>query len=997
MVTEKKEVNGKSIGEKIKGLKGIFWKVGKKEKKEFPEFMMAEPRYLIVMPATPDPTQIDIRYPLIEPFAYTKIKWDTARKELVYNTAEPILDKEEKAAYSKIIKGLLEIVDVELSKIKKPEEARLYVEKQVQNVITEYDLDLKPEHYLKIMYYIYRNFVGLNEIEPLMQDPYIEDIGLDGVGIPIYIVHRKFGTIRTNIVFNDLETLRDFVVKLAERCGRYISYAEPLLDGTLPSGSRIQASLAGDVTTHGPTFSIRKFTEEPFSPIDMLELNTASAEVLAFIWLAVESGLSFLICGGVATGKTTFLNTISMFIPPEAKIISIEDTRELQLPHENWIPSVARTGFGIPTEAGRYGEVTMFDLLKESFRQNPDYVIVGEVRGKEAYVMFQGMASIHAWEKVAVYNSSNFKIQPIGEVNPSISAVPSFNTKKNAFEISSITGKFEHMPREVLVKITTKTGREVIVTPDHSLFTFDDCLKPVEVGSLKIGNRIVIPASLPAGFNNKDCLDLTELLPEIRVFAPKLIKEAVKILGFYKSSEICGVKSISDYYAKFSRAKPSSMRFDKFKKLMKTADIKYDLNQIEVKFTRKSKSFPALLKITPELLRLIGYYVSEGSLDRGYKSNKISLYNKNQKILEDIRKCIFTVTCAQPKERVTKGFSEATELSFSHKVLFELLKEHCGSKSEERRIPSFVFGLSKERIGEFLSALYNGDGWFCKTKSGHYAFGYSTTSRKLANDLLYLLLELGVVASVRKRKYKGRKTTDYVVVFRKRVYQEKFLEIVKGLKRNIEFSRPGRKDSNHIGELYLDKIKSIEFIRLKKPEKVLDLSITGNQNFVGGFGGILLHNSGHSCIGTMHAGKVEDVVYRLETPPIEISPSLIETLDMIIIMVHAREKGKSARRVKEIVEIESVDPTTGVARTNRMFTWIPTTDSFERVGTSWVLQKISRLKGTSMEDLDKELKRRKKILEWLKQQKTKHYKKVAEVFSEYHKNPERVLRLAGIQ
>lgn len=246
------------------------------------------------------------------------------------------------------------------------------------------------------MYYIYRNFVGFNEIEPLLQDPNIEDISCDGTDSPIYIIHRKFGSVKTNLSFPDLDRLREFVVKLSERTGRYVSYAEPILAGTLPDGSRISATLAGDVATHGPTFTIRKFSEKPFSPVEIMEVGTASSEVLAYFWYLMQHGISLLIVGGVATGKTSFLNTLAMFIPPESKIVSIEDTRELRLTHEHWIPGLSRVGFGIPTPTGeKYGEVTLFDLLKESFRQNPDYVIVGEVRGAEAYVMFQGMSSGH--------------------------------------------------------------------------------------------------------------------------------------------------------------------------------------------------------------------------------------------------------------------------------------------------------------------------------------------------------------------------------------------------------------------------------------------------------------------------------------------------------------------------------------------------------------------------------------------------------------------------
>ena len=220
-----------------------------------------------------------------------------------------------------------------------------FLEKSIRQLLDEYGYTLNEHEYMKIMYYIFRDFVGLNEIEPLLRDPYIEDIGLDGIGIPVYIVHQKFGSIRTNIIYKSEEHLREFVTKISERCDRYISYAEPLLDGTLPDGTRIQASLASYVTARGPTFSIRKFREVPFSPIDMLRLGTVSPEMLAYIWFVIENGANIMIAGGVATGKTSMLNSLSLFIPHEANIVSIEDTRELNLMHENWIPGVARAGF----------------------------------------------------------------------------------------------------------------------------------------------------------------------------------------------------------------------------------------------------------------------------------------------------------------------------------------------------------------------------------------------------------------------------------------------------------------------------------------------------------------------------------------------------------------------------------------------------------------------------------------------------------------------------
>jgi len=363
-------------------------KIVKHVKSKYPKFYIRTPTRPILFS---NKITKSMRYPLMEPYVYARIVKNPIKEEFNYYIIEPELTEKEIKALTKIKEGLIQTIDVKLSTVRKQDKLLSYLEKNVQKLIDEYGFELNANEYLRIMYYIYRDFVGLNEIEPLFHDPYVEDIGCDGIHVPVYVVHKRFGSVKTTIKFDNPEYLKQLVIKMAERCDRYISYANPLLDGTLPDGTRVQASLAGDVTTKGPTFSLRKFTAEPFTPVDMIKLGTASSELLSYLWFLVENGVNILICGGVATGKTTLLNCIALFMPPELKIISIEDTRELNLPHENWIPGVTRVGFG--TEA--VGQVTIFDLLKESFRQNPDYLIVGEVRGKEASAMFQGMASGH--------------------------------------------------------------------------------------------------------------------------------------------------------------------------------------------------------------------------------------------------------------------------------------------------------------------------------------------------------------------------------------------------------------------------------------------------------------------------------------------------------------------------------------------------------------------------------------------------------------------------
>ena len=211
-----------------------------------------------------------------------------------------------------------------------------------------------------------------------------------------FLYHRKFGSLKSNIQFDTADDLNSFVYRLAQKCGKHISIAEPMLDATMPDGSRIQMTLSDEITTHGSTFTIRKFRSDPFSPPDLVEFNTMSSEMIAYMWIAVENRINMLFAGGTASGKTTSLNALSLFIPAEAKIVSIEETREINLPHPNWIPGVARTGFGQVVADKVVGEIDTYDLMKAALRQRPEYIIVGEIRGREAYVLFQAMATGHA-------------------------------------------------------------------------------------------------------------------------------------------------------------------------------------------------------------------------------------------------------------------------------------------------------------------------------------------------------------------------------------------------------------------------------------------------------------------------------------------------------------------------------------------------------------------------------------------------------------------------
>ncbi len=339
-----------------------------------------------------DKTKIDVRYSVVSPFTFIHIYWDPKIYEVVYEIEEPVLDATEEKYKQEIIMALRDMVNFDAVVEKDIEKLLDYIDKKFKMIAFELGISMSYESYKKIYYYLVRDFVGFNEADPLLRDYFVEDIECNGAESPVYIVHRVFRNLKTNLIFNDSDRLESFVEKLSQRCGKYISYAAPILDGTLPDGSRVNATYTKDITSRGPTFTIRKFTKTPWTPPQLVSFRTMSPEMLAYLWILVQYRMNILIAGGTSSGKTSLLNAIAFFIPPEARVVSIEDTRELNLPRENWLPSVARGATGV----GGVGEIDLFALLKSSFRQNPDYVIVGEVRGKEAYVLFQGMASGHS-------------------------------------------------------------------------------------------------------------------------------------------------------------------------------------------------------------------------------------------------------------------------------------------------------------------------------------------------------------------------------------------------------------------------------------------------------------------------------------------------------------------------------------------------------------------------------------------------------------------------
>ncbi len=333
------------------------------------------------------------RYPLYEPFAHAAIAKNPVTGEFKYILDELRLDILERNIYDRILEILLAEIASPEAEIEDP---RQFFVNEAEKIVGKYRISLGwlPDvSWSKILYHAQRNLVGFGRIDALMRDPNIEDISCDGVEKPVYIWHRRYENLETNLVFHDDQEVDDAVVKLVHMAGKHVSSAFPIVDASLPGKHRLAVCYRREITPFGTAFTIRKFRDDPYSIIDLINLGTLSEEMAAYFWTCLENRSSLMVLGGTASGKTTFLNAVACLLKPGSKVITIEETAELNLPHENWVSLIARRSYGLGENLT--GEVTLFDLVKTSMRHRPDLIMVGEIRGSEAYTLFQALATGH--------------------------------------------------------------------------------------------------------------------------------------------------------------------------------------------------------------------------------------------------------------------------------------------------------------------------------------------------------------------------------------------------------------------------------------------------------------------------------------------------------------------------------------------------------------------------------------------------------------------------
>ncbi len=994
--------------------------------KDFPRVMVNFNPQIPGLKKIKDKTKIDVRYAVISPFAFIHIHWDPKEYEVIYEIEEPVLTETEKGYRDQILPAMRDLINFDVVIEKEQEKLLEYIDKRFKIIAFELGLNLSYESYKKIYYYLIRDFVGFNETEPLLRDYFVEDIECNGVDGPVYVIHRVFRNLKTNLAFHDADRLESFVEKLAQRSGKYISYASPILDSTLPDGSRVNATYTKDITSRGPTFTIRKFTKTPWTPPQLLSFRTLSPEMLAYLWILVQYKMNILITGGTSSGKTTLLNAIAFFIPPEARVVSIED-------------SVTGDSKIIIRENGKVRNITIKEFVDKKIDAE---VMTLDEKGIIKWIK----PSSHIKHKVKkdIYEiltrtgrkikvTKDHSLFTLGKDN-SLQEVTPLNLEENK--------SFIAVPRTLPIEGRETRGINLINYLEHFK---DDFLQGEPIGKmlekynykmLKVekerfrwwkGNNIIkIEEFMKLGerFSQGE-LSQIRIKSKNKSSVPILFKVSREFLEFcglwlgdgsydnYNGNSVIlsnidqecidVFMRVKEYLgAGFSRMNDGgvSMRIHStiFYKMMKNV-LGFD----GYSSTKKIPEF--ILNLSNEQIKhfIRGYFSADGTV----KKFEVSCASQSYELLSDLQTLLLRLgiiarindfnrkdKCINMAVSSSENISKFKEIGFLQKRKNRILLEM--DKTAHHTV-SDVIPLSSDRLKQLNSLL--------KIKlQSRYLNGFQNIGRnymqKIApagsefNDISHNDIFWDKVKSVKRVSSEETEVFDLSIP-----EHEKFLcnNVFVHNTRELNLPRENWLPSvvrsatgaGNVGEIDLFTLLKSSF--RQNPDYVIVGEVRGKEAYVL-FQGMA---SGHSSISTMHADSVDTVIKRLETPPIELSPTLLNVLDCVCIMTHAIAQKQETRKLKEIVEIINVTPE-GVALTNTPFIWNPSDDNFYFKKNSKIFEKIAKRFGITFQELEAEFRIRVNLIYNLYQKKIFNYQQFQDVITQYYKKPEEVLAKYGV-
>ena len=974
-----------------------------------------------------DKTQIDVRYCVISPFTFVHIYWNENIYELVCDIEEPVLTEQEKVYREQLTNAIEDLINFE-EVIERDEETLLeYIDQRLKLLAIEFGLDIPYESYKKIYYYLCRDFLGLNEIEPIMRDYFVEDAQCNGLNSPVYVIHRIFRNIKTNVIFKDAGKLESLIEKLAQRCGRHISYADPILDGTLPDGSRINATYTSDITSRGPTFTIRKFTKTPWTPTELISFRTLSPEMLAYLWMLVQYKMNILITGGTASGKTTLLNAVAFFIPPEARVVSIEDSvtgdSKIIIKENSKIRNITIKEF---VDNKINAEVMTLDKKNKVVWIKPSNYIKHKIKKDIYEILTSTGRRIKVTEDHSLFslgeNNELAEIKPIElKENKSFIAVPRYLpiTGEEIKEINLMDYleffKDDYLQGEPIKKLLDKYDyKQLKVEKERFRWWKNNSL-------IKINEFL----KLNTTFSNEDLKNLriksknTSSIPVLFEISDQFLQFCGLWLGdgsydnrngnsviISNVDEECRnlFRNIADYIgANYSLMNDGGVSL----RIHSTIFYKFMKNVMKLDGYSDTKKIPEFIfNLSNEQIKpfIRGYFSADGCI----KKNEVSCASQSYDLLTDLQTMLLRLNIIsrlndfnRKDKCVNMSISSFENIDKFRSIGF--LQERKNKQliqydKKAHHTSSDIIPISLKKINELneISKIRLQHGYLHQLQNigRNYLQQIAPTGSEF-NDISHNDLLWDKVKSVKKISSEETEVFDLSIPrYEKFLCNNIFVHNTRELNLPRENWLPSvvRGSTGNKGENEISLFTLLRASFRQSPDYVVVGEVRGKEASVL-FQGMA---SGHSSISTMHADSVDTLVKRLETPPIELSPTLLNVLDCVCIMTHAIVNKEETRKLREIVEIVNVD-SEGTATINTPFTWNASEDKFYFKKGSKVFEKISNRYGISTEELELDLRKRAQVIYQLYKRKINKFEEVREIVNKYYKKPNEVLKELGLE
>lgn len=991
-----------------------------------------------------------------------------------YKAKIPEFSSEEREIMSNVREQAIDEIEVDPRDVEIESREEIFLE-EVKKVLKKQNLprNVSDKRLDQMARIVVRDMIGFGLLDLLLDDDKLEEIMVTATEKPVYVYDRDFGMCVTNISFEDEEELVHQIEKMGRQVGRRIDKQNPLLDATLQDGSRVNATIP-PISLDGPTLTIRKFREDPLTIVDIIDFDTLSVDVAAFLWLAVDGmeakPSNILVSGGTASGKSTTLNTLSAFVRQKERIISIEDTAELNLPHEHWIRLETRP----PNVEGK-GEVTMEELVKNSLRMRPDRIVVGEVRGPEAMTMFTGMNTGHngALMDTSVVFTSDGNYELIGDLCEELFERYSDNIDfykdleyinlkpSDQFKVVSVDGTLSSgnhkvtkvwrrkvRENEKLVKFKTRSGNEITLTKTHPLFVLKDGeINKREAGDVDNNDFVACLLNSPDNDGNLEIPD--DSLKEVS--SHLLIQEESGGIEFLEKNYIRVPNNGGD--------------------LREDAEFLTSQNANPVKIPRK---------VSPNLAYITGAICGDGAVhSRGYSvSVTFDDENYQQEFIDSAKSYIPSYNFGT-STKIRENFSE---LEIRSKIFSDILTEifgiKKGKKSDNWDLPKKILQSGDEELSQFLAGLFDADASIDPNSPGVILV---TKSELAARGVSYALSRLGIVSVVKDYENKGfgdgvlyrvivrgiknlkrfeekiplqheRKKSQLGKILENQeeyrgVYMDRVPEVggqVKNLRKNLdisiaELSREASKLEYEVSEslirhleksrtsqtnkraldvisrvfidraeevgdkklierskrlnllansdIYWDKVEEVEETELSDDVYVYDFTVDEDHNYSAN--NILVGN----CMGTLHANSAKETITRLTEPPMDVPEIMLPALDAVILQhrLQHHEKGQ-IRRITEIAELTGFED--GKPQLSQIYKWNAKKDKLESTGVPSTIKKnIADFAGVSGKEVEREIRRRAAVLEWMRKNDVRDVQNVGNVFERYYRDPDAFIEM----